>query len=164
MVQHTGVSAGRCLCHRSPKINNNLYRGLGIVQNSPISVQSPYFLKEGLKVYDYNPEKARELLKQAGFQYNAQNQLLDSDGNRVRFTLLTNSNNLIRVAIGAQVKQDLAKIGMQVDYTPINFNVLIDKTSTSRDWDAHIIGFTGGLNPMPPLISGCPAEPPIPLT
>lgn len=129
------------------KINNNLYRGLGVIQNSPISVQSPYFLKEGLKVYNYDPDKARELLKQAGFQYNAQGQLLDWDGNRVRFTLLTNSNNLMRVAIGAQVKQDLGKIGMQVDFTPINFNVLVEKTSTSRDWDAHMIGFTGGIEP-----------------
>jgi peptide/nickel transport system substrate-binding protein len=129
------------------KINNNLFRGLGVVQNSPISVQSPYFVEKGLKVYDYNPDKARELLKQAGFKYNTQKQLLDSEGNRVRFTLLTNSNNLIRVAIGAQVRQDLINIGMQVDYTPINFNVLIDKTSSSRDWDAHIIGFTGGIEP-----------------
>jgi peptide/nickel transport system substrate-binding protein len=36
---------------------------------------------------------------------------------------------------------------MQVDYNPINFNVLIDKTNGSRDWDAHMIGFTGGIEP-----------------
>lgn len=130
------------------RINTNLYRGLGVIQNSPISVQSPYFLKEGLKSYDYDPDKARALLKQAGFRYNSAGQLLDWDGNRVRFTLLTNSNNLVRVAIGGQIKQDLAKIGMQVDFTPINFNVLVEKTSTSRDWDAHMIGFTGGIEPQ----------------
>lgn len=130
-----------------PRINNNLFRGLGIVQNSPISVQSPYFLQDGLTVYDYQPEKAKALLKQAGFKYNAQGQLFDADGNRVQFSLLTNANNLVRVAIGSQIRQDLGKIGMQVDYSPINFNVLIDKTSNSRDWDAHIIGFTGGIEP-----------------
>lgn len=129
------------------RINNNIYRGLGVIQNSPISVQSPYFLDKGLKVYDYNPDKARELLKSAGFKYNNQNQLLDADSNRVRFTLLTNSNNLARVAIATQVKQDLEKIGMQVDFNAINFNVLVEKTSTTRDWDAHIIGFTGGVEP-----------------
>jgi peptide/nickel transport system substrate-binding protein len=128
------------------RINNNIYRGLGVIQNSPISVQSPYFLKD-IKAYDYNPAKARELLKQAGFRYNPQGQLLDSEGHRVRFNLLTNSNNLVRVAIGAQVQQDLSKIGIQVDYTPITFNVLIEKTSSSRDWDAHMIGFTGGIEP-----------------
>ncbi len=129
------------------RINNNQFRGLGVIQNSPISVQSPYFAQSGLKVYDYNPTKAKELLQQAGFRYNPQGQLLDAAGNRVRFTLLTNANNTTRVAIASQVKQDLEKIGMQVDFTPLNFNVRINKTSTTRDWDAHIIGFTGGIEP-----------------
>lgn len=131
------------------RINVNLFRGLGVIQNSPISVQSPYFLspKEGLKVYEYNPEKAKELLLGAGFQYNSQGQLLDGEGNRVRFTLLTNASNLVRVAMGAQIRQDLGKIGIQVDFNAINFNTLGDKLSTTRDWDAHIIGFTGGVEP-----------------
>ncbi|WP_242036606.1 ABC transporter substrate-binding protein [Leptolyngbya sp. FACHB-321] len=129
------------------RINNNIFRGLGVIQNSPISVQSPYFLQDGLKVYDYNLDKARTLLTQAGFTYNAQGQLFDVDGNRVQFNLITNANNLTRVAIGAQVQQDLGKIGIQVNYQPINFNVLIERTSSSRNWDAHIIGFTGGVEP-----------------
>ncbi|MBW4692355.1 MAG: ABC transporter substrate-binding protein [Lyngbya sp. HA4199-MV5] len=129
------------------RINNNLFRGLGVIQNSPISVQSPFFLKDGLKVYDYDPEKARTLLKQAGFKYNAQGQLFDAENHRVQFSLITNANNPVRVAIGAQVQQDLGKIGIKVDYTPINFNVLIEKVNTTRDWDAHMIGFTGGIEP-----------------
>lgn len=129
------------------RINNNIFRGLGIVQNSPISVQSPYFASAGLKVYNHDLDQAKQLLQSAGFRYNAQNQLLDADGNRVRFSLLTNSGNKVREAIGAQIKFDLSKIGIQVDFTPLNFNVLVEKTSTSRDWDAHIIGFTGGIDP-----------------
>ncbi|BAS55617.1 ABC-type transporter, periplasmic subunit [Leptolyngbya boryana NIES-2135] len=129
------------------RINTNLFRGLGVVQNSPISVQSPFTLKEGLKAYNYDPNQSKNLLKKAGFKYNDRGQLFDSDGNRVRFTLLTNSNNLTRVAIGAQIRQDLAAIGIQVDYNPLNFNVLIDKINGARDWDAHIIGFTGGTEP-----------------
>lgn len=131
------------------RMNNNIFRGLGVVQTSPISVQSPFFLPpdQGVKTYPYNPQKAKELLQAAGFQYNAQKQLLDDQGNRVQFTLLTNSGNKVREAIGAQIKQDLANIGIQLDFTPINFNSLGDKLSTTRDWDAHIIGFTGGIDP-----------------
>lgn len=129
------------------RINTNLFRGLGVVQNSPISVQSPFTLKEGLKAYNYDPNQSKNLLKKAGFKYDDRGQLFDSDGNRVRFTLLTNSNNLTRVAIGAQIRQDLAAIGIQVDYNLLNFNVLIDKINGARDWDAHIIGFTGGTEP-----------------
>ncbi|WP_066375168.1 ABC transporter substrate-binding protein [Anabaena sp. CA = ATCC 33047] len=128
---------------------NNIYRGLGQTQNSPISVQSPYYLspKEGLKVYDYNPEKAKQLLLKAGFKYNQQGQLLDAQGNRVRFTLLTNAGNKIREAMGSQIKQDLSKIGMQVDFTPLAWNTYTDKLANTLDWEASMLGLTGGLEP-----------------
>jgi peptide/nickel transport system substrate-binding protein len=128
---------------------NNTFRGLGRPQNSPITVQSPYYLspEKGLKTYDYNPEKAKQLLIKAGFKYNEQGQLLDAEGNRVRFSLLTNSGNKIREAIGAQIKQDLSKIGMQVDFNPIAWNTYTDKLSNTLDWEAALLGLTGGLEP-----------------
>ncbi len=128
---------------------NNTFRGLGQTQDSPISVQSPYYLppEKGLKVYDYNPDKARELLKSVGFKYNAQGELLDENGNRVRFTLLTNSGNKIREAMGAQIKSDLSKIGIQVDFTPLAWNTYLDKISNTLDFDMALLGLTGGLEP-----------------
>lgn len=128
---------------------NNTYRGLGEPQNSPITVQSPYYLspKEGLKTYDYDIKKAKQLLIKAGFKYNQQGQLLDAEGNRVRFSLLTNSGNKIREAIGAQIKQDLSKIGMQVDFSPLAWTTYTDKLANSLDWEASLLGLTGGLEP-----------------
>jgi peptide/nickel transport system substrate-binding protein len=128
---------------------NNTFRGLGTPQNSPISVQSPYFLspEKGLKVYKYNPEKAKELLIQGGFKYNEKNLLADDQGNEVRFALLTNAGNRIRESMGSQIKQDLSKIGIQVDFTPLAWNTFIDKLSNTLDWDACLIGLTGGLEP-----------------
>lgn len=125
---------------------NNIYRGLGEVQNSPISVQSPFYDPTVIS-YDYNPELAKELLLKEGFKYNEEGILLDAENNQVRFTLLTNAGNRIRESLGSQIKQDLSQIGITVDFTPIAFNVLVDKLSNSLDWDAHIIGFTGGNEP-----------------
>jgi peptide/nickel transport system substrate-binding protein len=128
---------------------NNSFRGLGQTQDSPITIQSPFYLspKEGLKTYDYNPEKAKALLKKSGFQYNDQGKLLDAQGNSIRFTLLTNAGNKIREAMGAQIKQDLGQIGMEVDFTPLAWNTYIDKLSNTLDWDASLLGLTGGLEP-----------------
>jgi peptide/nickel transport system substrate-binding protein len=128
---------------------NNTFRGIGVPQDSPISLQSPYYLspKEGLKVYDYNTEKAKQLLTKAGFKYNEKSQLLDSEGNRIRFNLITNSGNKIREAMGAQVKRDLGKIGIQVDFNPIAWSALTDKVSNSLDFEAILMGLTGGLEP-----------------
>jgi peptide/nickel transport system substrate-binding protein len=128
---------------------NNLLRGLGEPQNSPIDVQSPYYLspKEGLKVYDYNPERAKELLLGAGFKYNDNNQLLDEAGNRVRFTILSPAGSNTTDAIGSQIKQDLSKIGIQVDFQPLAFNVLTDKLYNSKEWDCYLGALTGGIEP-----------------
>jgi peptide/nickel transport system substrate-binding protein len=128
---------------------NNAFRGLAEPQNSPISVQSPFYLspQEGLKTYDYNPKKAKELLQQAGFKYDQKGQLFDAAGNRVRFNMLTNAENTLRVSLGAQVKQDLAAIGIQADFTPMAFNSVIEKMDTSLDWDCILLGLTGGLEP-----------------
>jgi peptide/nickel transport system substrate-binding protein len=128
---------------------NNIYRGLGAPQDSPISVPTPYYFSraQGLPVYDYNPKKAKELFAAAGFKYNDQNNLFDEDGNPVRFTLVTNSGNKIREALGTQIKQDLALIGVEVNFTPIAFSSLVDKIDNSLNWDALLIGFTGGVEP-----------------
>lgn len=128
---------------------NNIFQGLGEPQTSPISKQSPYYAapEDGIPTYEYNPDKARKLLLSAGFQFNAQSNLLDADGNPVHFTLITNSGNKIREAMGAQIKQDLSKIGMQVDFQPLSFSVLVDKLQDSLDWEAHVLGLTGGLEP-----------------
>lgn len=128
---------------------NNVLRGLGELHNSPIDIQSPYYLSpsKGLKVYEYNLEKAKKLLLDAGFKYDARNQLIDDNGNRVRFTLITNVENKTRVTMAAQIAQDLAKIGIKVDSSPISFNTLVDKLNNTLDWECYLLGFTGSLEP-----------------
>jgi len=125
---------------------NNIYRGLGERQNSPISVQSPFY-KPDVKSYDHDLEKAEELLFQEGFEYNENGNLVDDKGNRVRFTLITNAGNQIREAMAAQIKQNLSELGITVDVSPMQFNVLVNKLSNSLDWECHLLGFTGGNEP-----------------
>ena len=124
----------------------NIYQGLGEPQYSYIPLQSPYYLspEEGLPTYDYDPEKAKKLLVEGGFKYNSDQQLVDDAGNPVRFTLFTNAGNKIREAMGAQIKQDLQKIGIQVDFTPIAFNTLVQKLTDSLEWECYLLGFGGG--------------------
>lgn len=131
-------------------IVNNLFRGLGEPQNSPIDVQSKYYLspEDGLKVYNYEPEKAKELLLKAGFKYNNKNQLLDWNNNRVRFTLLSNAGSKTGEAMSAQIKQNLSKIGIQVDLSAIAFTVIGEKLHNTLDWECYFGGLIGsGVDP-----------------
>ena len=104
---------------------DNVHRGLGAPQNSPISVQSPFY-DDSLPGYDYDLDRAKALLKEAGFKYNSRQQLIDQQGKRVTFTLNTNAGNKIRESMGSQIKQDLSKVGIKVNFKPLAFNLLIN--------------------------------------
>ncbi|ACC84125.1 ABC transporter substrate-binding protein [Nostoc punctiforme] len=132
---------------RQTMINNTL-RGLGEPQDSPISVPSPYYFspKEGLKTYDYNPEKAKQLLLGAGFKYDDKGQLLDADGNRVRFTMMAVAGN--RPTITPKIQQDLGKIGIKVDLQFLDFSIIGEKISNTLDWECWYGAITGGIEPQ----------------
>jgi peptide/nickel transport system substrate-binding protein len=129
---------------RKTMITNTL-QGIGQLQNTEMPVQSPFHLsaKDGLKIYEYNPEKAKQLLLGAGFKYNGKNELLDADGNRVRFTMLSQTGSRTFEAFGSQIKRNLAKIGIQVDYQQLDFGTLGNKLSNTLDWDCWL-GYMGG--------------------
>lgn len=129
------------------RIKTNIYQGIGELQYSPLAVQSPYYLspKEGLKVYSYNPKKAQEILKIAGFQYKNQ-QLLDKDGNIVKFSILVKSEDQSRVAAAVQIQQDLNNIGIQTNLEALSFNTILQKILAKRDWDCYLGAFEAGVN------------------
>jgi peptide/nickel transport system substrate-binding protein len=128
------------------KMRINAFRGLGELQHSFVYVKSPFYLspEKGLKVYNYNPEKAKQLLLQAGFKYNDKNRLVDAEGNLVAFNLLTNAERKVRQDMAAQIIRDLDKIGIKVDRQVLSFNAYLERLKVSQQWDAYIGGFGGG--------------------
>ena len=127
------------------RMKNNIYRGLGEVQHSPIGVESPYYLspKEGLKVYNHEPKKAKKILLDAGFKYNSKGELFDRDNNKVRFTILVKAEEKARVDAAVQIQEDLGKIGIKADLQVLSFNSILQKLDR-RDWDCYVGGFGGG--------------------
>jgi peptide/nickel transport system substrate-binding protein len=117
-------------------INHTINRN-DIVANILKGVGAPLFTSEGLSSifldkklaggFPADPAYAKELLKKSGFTWNTQGHLLDKDGHPVEFTLLTNSGNTEREAVGVNIKQDLEALGMKVNFKPIEFNVLVGK-------------------------------------
>ena len=138
------------------QINNTIYRGLGKIQHSPLGVQSPYYLspEAGLKVYKYNPEKAKQLLLNYGFQYNDTNELLDENGNRVEFTILVKSEDKLRIDTAVKIKEDLSRIGIKANLQVLNFNTVLQKLLSSRDWECYVGAFgVRGADFEPNLLS-----------
>jgi len=125
-----------------------LMNGLGIPQWSPVGPGSPFFHNPDVPKYPYNPRKAKEILAEAGFKdINGDGYLEDPDGNTVEFDLTTNSENTVRIRMAEMIRKDLERIGMKVHFLPQQFNMLVSKLDSSFDWEAMILGLTGGVEP-----------------
>ena len=105
------------------------------------------FYNEKIKGHKRNLEVAKSYLKKSGFYYK-KGKLYDRYGNKVEIDLSTNAGNTEREALGVMVKQDLADIGISVNFKPIEFNSLVNKITNSFDWDLIILGLTG--SPLEP--------------
>ncbi|MCS6812730.1 MAG: ABC transporter substrate-binding protein [Cyanobacteria bacterium] len=127
------------------RIKQTVFRGLAELQNSPIYFKSPYFLsaEQGIKVYNYDPEKAKALLKKAGFRYNSNGELEDAKGNRVEFTILVKAEEKSRVDMMNRIRADLSAIGIKANPQVISFNSILEKLKT-RDWECYVGKFAGG--------------------
>ena len=127
-------------------IIKNVYNGFGTYQFGPMNSSCGFFYNDKIIKYSYDLSKAREFLSKSGFYWKDE-KLYDRYGNRVEFTIITNSNNFERIQIGNIIQNDLEKIGMKVNLLPAEFNTLVNKLSITKDWEAVIVGLTGGIEP-----------------
>lgn len=122
-------------------------RGLGRSLWSPVSEANKPYYNTNVQKYPKDTAKAEALLKQAGFVKKG-DQLFDAQDHPVEFNLTTNSSNPIRVTYCTIVQEDLKKLGMKVNFQPIEFNALVKKFQDTFDWEAVVLGNTGGVEPM----------------
>jgi peptide/nickel transport system substrate-binding protein len=106
---------------------------------------------------EYDPEAAAALLEEAGWVdgdgdgvREAAGAMYAEDGTPLQFTLYTNEGNTRRAAIGTIVQDELAQIGIQVDFQTIDFNTLLD-IMDSQTFDALILGWRNGYPDDPDL-------------
>jgi peptide/nickel transport system substrate-binding protein len=123
------------------RIVDNVLRGVGLPLYTAESPAALYFNKS-LKAYPQDLKLAADLLEQGGFVLK-DDILRDAENNRVEFTLITNAGNTTRDATCIMIQNDLKKLGIKVNYHPVDFNIMIDKTETSLDWEAIVMGLTG---------------------
>ncbi len=100
----------------------------------------------------FDPAAAAAMLDEAGWvdadndpatPRVAQGAMYAEDGTEFVFTLYTNEGNTRREAIGTLVQDQLAQIGIRVDFQTIDFNTLLD-IMDSQTFDTIILGWRNG--------------------
>lgn len=124
--------------------------GQGNVATAPVSSGIPTAYAAGLDLPDYDPDRARALLDEAGWT---------ADGDRVRTaegadgaadgTPLSIGVHLFpRFApYGELMKALLAEIGIDVEVKALERATMVDEVFTQRDFDTNIISYCNGTDP-----------------
>jgi peptide/nickel transport system substrate-binding protein len=91
-------------------------------------------------------------LRAAGFRWNHEEQLLDSSGKRVEFSILASSSSPERVKMATLLQDDLKNIGIRVQVVSLEFRALLDRVLNSREYEACILGLVSGdVDPNPEM-------------
>lgn len=129
------------------RIIQEVYRGLGTPARYFFAKANMFFDDTISLPYTYNPKKAIALLKQAGFSYDSNNMLVDTEGNQLAFELLVNVENTLRQDIGNIYAEELKKIGITLQVRSLDFQSIVEKLTKSYAWDSTIVGL--GTNYWP---------------
>ena len=120
--------------------------GLGSPATGPY-VPNTWPYNPNVKEYEYNPEKARQILKEAGWEDTDGDGILDKDGRPFRFTILTNMGNKLRMNTATIIQWKLAQIGIKVEIRALEWATFINEFVDKRRFEAVILGWSIGFDP-----------------
>lgn len=129
-------------------IIDGIQHGLAYRQWSSISPAAGDFHNPDVRKYEYDIAKANQILDSIGWtDTNGDGIREDSDGNEIAFSLVTNGGNSVRERVTTLIQQGMEAIGLSVTYRPVDFGDLVTQLTRSYDWEAVVIGLSGGSDP-----------------
>lgn len=118
-------------------IINRVWNGRGLVSRGVLPPGFPGAAEARPPVYSYNPDKAKELLKQAGFADSNGDGTLEKNGKELAFTLWFNQQDTWARTASA-VQADLKLVGARVDVRPMQWAPMVEKI---RKYEAGFFRF-----------------------
>jgi peptide/nickel transport system substrate-binding protein len=127
------------------EIIDGVYLGLGI------NIASPYkpgtrWSNPDLRPYPYDPNKAKALLKEAGFVDSNGDGILERDGKPFSFEIITNQNKE-REKSAVLIQRRLKDVGIDVQIRAIEWASFISRFIKTGDFDAVVLGWSFSLDP-----------------
>ena len=115
--------------------------------NSIISPANKKWHNPDVKKYEYSPDSSRKLFKEAGFHYGSNGRLYDAENNPVEFELIVADGSQNSTAMSTTFVENMRAVGISVKMKFMDFGALVSKIDNSFDYDASMMGFTGGGDP-----------------
>lgn len=145
----------QALSHLTPRqemIDNLLY-GLGMPVNGPVHAFRPEY-HDGLTPYAYDPDRALDLLEEAGWRDRDNDGLLDRhiDGRSVpfRFEFMVSNGYPLGKDIALVLQSELADVGIDCQVRELDWSIFLERLRT-KDFAAFVVGL-GAATDQPPDI------------
>lgn len=114
--------------------------GRGTLLDSALSPSMASFYNDSLhEVYPYDPQRAKELLEEAGQE-------------DLQLVLTLPANYPLHVQAGELVAEQWKALGIQVDLQIVEWGTWLERVYTQRDYDVSVIGLAGRLDPHAILV------------
>ena len=116
-------------------------------------VTNPFYLKSkeydhSIQPYSYDPERAKELLNEAGWIDTNSDGIRDKDGVKFEFEFLIPNGSDTSEKISTIIKEELDKVGIAMKIRRIEWAVFVQKLN-ERKFDAVTLGWSMGVETDP---------------
>lgn len=122
------------------KIIDKIALGYGTRAVGPIHPAKKKQYNNNIKPYEYSPEKAKELLAEAGWNDTDGDGVLDNtiNGEKMKFEMsyLYNQGNDSRKAVGLMFQEEARKIGITVNLVAQDWSIFLENTK-QHDFDMY---------------------------
>jgi ABC-type transport system substrate-binding protein len=134
----------RALAHAVdvPSMVRFILYGHGL-QSTGLFTPQMWFFNPDIKPFAYDPEKARSLLAEAGWKPGPDG-ILQKNGERFSFTLITNNGNEVRRDIATLTQDGLKQLGIEVKVELYEWAVFLKNHINKGDFDAMVLGWSLG--------------------
>ncbi len=123
------------------EIINGVLLGLGKPATGPFK-PGTWVYNGNVKIYKFNPQKAKELLQEAGWKDRNGDGVLEKDGKPFVFELVLSQGNETRQKCAEIIQRQLAEVGISVKIRILEWAAFINDFINKRRFDTVILGWT----------------------
>jgi peptide/nickel transport system substrate-binding protein len=127
-------------------IVDGILLGLGRIAYTPYKPDA-FWYNPNVKKFPYNPEKAKQMLAEAGWKDEDGSGVLKKDGKPFEFTIITNQGNELRKNAATIIQSDLKKVGIKVKIRVIEWAAFLKNFINKRNFEACLLGWTMSPDP-----------------